>query len=78
MPKWPISSCDLSTNGTDVTSVYVNHNALVDETLFQIETTTLKGYDAVYNAVLAPFKRHAFASKVRSLALITYFKEGSD
>ena len=58
--------------------MYVNHNALVDETLFQIETTTPKRYDAIYNAVLAPFKRHALASKVRNLAVITYFKEGSD
>jgi glycosyltransferase involved in cell wall biosynthesis len=61
-----------------VSSVFVNHNTLVDEKLFTIRENIVKKYDALYNAVMLPYKRHLLASYVRNLALITYFKPGHD
>lgn len=55
-------------------AVFVNQNALVDERLFQVLPATEKTYDAIYNAAMLPYKRHELAERLRSLALITYFK----
>ncbi|MFN0316553.1 MAG: hypothetical protein ACKVQA_16140 [Burkholderiales bacterium] len=52
----------------------INQNGIADERTFAIEPTTPKDFDAVYNAVMLPFKRHHLAAKIRSLALITYLK----
>lgn len=59
-------------------TAHVNQNALVDERPFVVMDDVSKKYDAVYNAVMAPFKRHELAANVSALALITYFTEGSD
>lgn len=52
-------------------SFLLNQNALADERVFKplgLEQT----YDAVYDAKMAPFKRHELASEIDNLALITY------
>ncbi len=48
---------------------FINHNAFVDEHLFAPRPAEAR-YDAVYDAVLAPYKRHALAAAVPRLALI--------
>jgi len=57
---------------------YAEHNvpgivcstlAFVDETIFDVARTE-KQFDAVYNAAIVPFKRHALCRNIRSLALI--------
>jgi glycosyltransferase involved in cell wall biosynthesis len=61
-----------------ITSVFVNHNALVDDGLFTIHQGSVKKYDAIYNAVMLPYKRHALCAQISNLALVTYFKPGND
>ena len=55
-----------------VEAIFCNHNCFVNENYFSIDANAPKKYDAIYNAVMAPYKRHLLASKVESLALITY------
>jgi len=50
-----------------------HQNAFLDETLYY-PTNQTKRYDAIYDAALAPFKRHELAGKIDSLALISYVK----
>lgn len=59
-------------------SVLVNHNAFVDEQVFTVIPDSYRRYDAIYNAVMMPYKRHELAATINSLALITYFKTGCD
>lgn len=56
--------------------LFVNQNALADESAFRILPDESKQFDAIYNAVCAPFKRHSLAREVENLALVTYFREG--
>lgn len=53
-----------------ITAHFVNHNAFLDERLFSIELTAPKFYDAVYNARMAPFKRHELAAAIPNLLVI--------
>ena len=53
-------------------SIYCNQNSFIDEKIFTM-LKLKKKYDAIYNAQMAPFKRHRLASKIDNLALITYF-----
>jgi len=53
--------------------IFCNQNAFLDENIFKIVPDAKKKYDAIYNARLAPFKRHYLASKINNLAFITYF-----
>ena len=50
----------------------VHQNAMVDERVFDIDEDVDPEFDAVYDAQLAPFKRHDLARRLESLALITY------
>lgn len=54
-------------------SIFCNQNSLIDENIFTIMPKIKKKYDAIYNAQMAPFKRHRLASEIDNLALITYF-----
>jgi glycosyltransferase involved in cell wall biosynthesis len=55
----------------------VNQNGIADERTFDITPDEPKDFDAVYNAVMLPFKRHHLAASVKRLALITYLKAES-
>jgi glycosyltransferase involved in cell wall biosynthesis len=55
---------------------FVNHNALIDERLFFPIASVEKKYDAIYDAQIAPFKRHELAKKIDSLALVCYVHGG--
>jgi hypothetical protein len=59
---------------------YVNHNCFLDERLFSIRSNPIKLYDAIYNARLAPFKRHYLTQKIHNLALIVgyHYRESTD
>jgi glycosyltransferase involved in cell wall biosynthesis len=61
-----------------VRAALVNQNALADERPFTVMNEVTKRYDAIYNAVMAPFKRHALAVNVPNLAIVTYFTSGSE
>lgn len=60
--------------GAGINSAFVNHNAFVDETLFQVGACASKRYDAIYNGVAAPYKRHELARLVPRLAIVTYLQ----
>jgi hypothetical protein len=59
-------------------AIHCNSNAFVDETIFRSITTTERRYESVYNAAIAPFKRHHLASLVPSCAHIFYEKVTDD
>jgi hypothetical protein len=65
-------------NEIGMRTVFVNQNALTDERPFTVQESAVKRYDAIYNAVMAPFKRHELAADVKKLALITYFTPDSE
>lgn len=54
-------------------TVICHQNTFLDET-FYYPTNEIKRYDAIYDAALAPFKRHELASEIDNLALISYVK----
>jgi hypothetical protein len=56
--------------------IFCNKNCLIDEKLFRILPNVKKRYKALYNAQIASYKRHHLASKIDSLALITYRRGG--
>lgn len=49
--------------------------AFVDETMFDIDRSAPKKFDAIYNAAIAPYKRHELCSSIESLALLYYRHE---
>lgn len=51
------------------------YTVFVDETMFDVDTTAPKRFDAIYNAAIAPYKRHELASATRNLALLYYRHE---
>jgi glycosyltransferase involved in cell wall biosynthesis len=55
-----------------------NHNAFVDERTFAIDASAEKRFDAIYNARLAPYKRHGLAAAIPSLALIHHVVQTQD
>jgi len=62
-------------------AVLCNHNCWVDEKMFQPDSSVDKLYDAVYDANIAPYKRHELAVGIENLALISFrhpvlFNEG--
>lgn len=61
----------------DLPSYWINHNIFVDQQVFSVEPILNKKYDAVYNAVMLPYKRHELAAGIPSLSLITYLKSNS-
>ena len=54
----------------------MNNAAFVDERIFRPLPGRQVRFDAVYDARLSPFKRHALAAEVPNLALVTYLHEG--
>ena len=52
--------------------IFCNHNCWVDESLFRPDPDRPKRFAAVYDANLAPYKRHALAAQVEDLALISF------
>jgi hypothetical protein len=54
----------------NVEAVICNQNALADERLFDVIPDSPKEYDAIYNARIAPYKRHYLATRIASLALL--------
>jgi len=59
---------DLQARG--VPAVFVNQNAFLDETLFNIQANASKTYDVVYNARMCSFKRHDLLRDTPSALLI--------
>jgi hypothetical protein len=57
-------------DGVGVPAILCSTLAFVDETQFDILPDEPKQFDAVYNAALVPFKRHALCIGIPSLALI--------
>jgi glycosyltransferase involved in cell wall biosynthesis len=55
----------------------INQNGIADERTFDVAPSAGKEFDAIYNAVMLPFKRHYLAASVKRLALITYLKAES-
>jgi len=56
-----------------IDSIYCNHNCFIDENVFTILPGIPKKYNAVYNAVLNEFKRHALVSDIPGkVAFVTY------
>ncbi len=49
-----------------------SQNGLIDERIFDIGPTVSQEWDAIYDAQIHKAKRHALASQVESLALISY------
>lgn len=58
-----------------LSSVHVSHNALVDEEIYRPLPDRRARFDAVYDAGLAPVKRHQLAAEVQRLALITHLSD---
>jgi hypothetical protein len=56
--------------------VWCNHNALVNERIFQPPAGAISGdareFDAIYDAQIARYKRHHLATEVKRLGLIHY------
>ena len=55
-----------------LTALFCNHNAFCNEHILRPDPQVPKKFDAVYNASMATYKRHALAAGIPSLALITY------
>ncbi len=51
------------------------YTAFVDETVFDIDATATKTFDAIYNAAIAPYKRHELCQAIPSLGLLYYRHE---
>jgi hypothetical protein len=49
--------------------------AFVNETVFDIDPAAPKRFDAIYNAAIAPYKRHELCSDIESLGLLYYRHE---
>jgi hypothetical protein len=60
-----------------VEAIYCNQNCFVNENVFTADRSAVKVYDAIYNASMAPYKRHSLARDVGSLALMTYRYSGT-
>ena len=60
-----------------VEAIFCNQNAFINETVFQPIPDIPREFDAVYNASLAPYKRHLLASRIESLMILTYSYPGT-
>jgi len=60
-----------------IRTVFLNHNAFVDERRFVIRPDIPKRFDAIYDAQLGPYKRHDLAVEIDGLALISYMNRPS-
>jgi hypothetical protein len=55
----------------------INHNCLLNDSIFMPKPEIEPFYDAVYNAGLAEYKRHDLAREIERLALIYYRNDAS-
>jgi glycosyltransferase involved in cell wall biosynthesis len=62
----------------NVPSILCNHNIFVCEKTFDIYTNESKQFRAIYNARLAPYKRHELCSGVPHVGLIYYAPYAED
>jgi glycosyltransferase involved in cell wall biosynthesis len=53
-----------------IPAIFVNQNCFIDERIYTIQPEIPKTFDAVYNARMTPFKRHALLQDVPSILLI--------
>jgi glycosyltransferase involved in cell wall biosynthesis len=53
-----------------IPATFSNHNAMLDERIFKPLPGVEKRFDAVYNARMSPFKRHALAREIPRLLMI--------
>lgn len=60
-----------------IEAIFCNQNAFLNEIVFRPLSDVPKEYDAIYNASLAPYKRHHLAAKVSSLAVLSYAYAGA-
>ena len=58
--------------GTSIRAELFNQNSLLDESIYNVDTSVAKEFDAIYDGQLIRFKRHHLAYQVESLALISY------
>jgi hypothetical protein len=58
-------------------AILFNQNAIIDERLFTFMPEIQKKYSAIYNALMAPYKRHYLAYDIKDLAVITAVKNSS-
>lgn len=59
-------------------AIFCNQNCLVDDSIFRPLAGVHKTFDAVYDARLKRYKRHALAAKIEKLALIYDFSTAID
>lgn len=59
---------DLQSRG--IPAIFVNQNCFLDESMFSIQPEIPKKHDAVYNARMAPFKRHHLLAEVAAPLII--------
>jgi glycosyltransferase involved in cell wall biosynthesis len=59
-------------DGSGIPTFLCNHNILVDESVFGIDSDRKKEFDAIYVAVMNRYKRHALCRDVPRVALIYY------
>ncbi len=62
----------------NLTSIFCNQNAFIDEKRYKIKSRIEKKYDAIYLARITPFKRHELAVKVKNLLLIGSFTQNEE
>src|SRR5258708_3529978 len=62
----------------EIPSLLCNHNIFVSDTIFDIQPSQPKDFDAIYNARAAAFKRHELCRDIAKLALIYYVTGAED
>jgi len=73
----PGEVANLSARG--LKTFFANQNAFIDPNIYQIIPNVQKRFDAVYNAQLQSWKRHALCAKLDSVAFIYHgFDEGQE
>jgi hypothetical protein len=60
----------------NIPGILCSYLAFINETVFDIAPGAAKQFDAIYNALLRPFKRHELCRDIESLGLIYYFLAG--
>lgn len=56
---------------------FIHQNAFINEDVFQPRPSIARTHDALYNASLAPYKRHGLAAGIRSLIMLSYTYGGT-
>jgi len=61
-----------------IPAYFISNSCFIDEQIFRVMPETTKEFDAVYNARMAPFKRHALARRIPRPLLIGGTATGGD